>query len=272
MTGSLLEALIDIANQAAALVDNVYQRDFSVAYKGPRDPVTDADRLANDFICSRLARAFPDIPVVAEESDPSSFAGFTRAERVFFVDPVDGTREFVARNGEFAVMIGLLDGDVASHGVIVAPALGSSWAGAVGTGAFRIDATGQRTKIHVSSCERLERARVVASRSQSERFKTALLELGAQELIPLGSAGLKAAAVAEGRADLYVAPRWGGKRWDTCAGDAIVRAAGGLFSDASGAPLAYRSTNLDNDRGVVTAPPVLHAAALAALAAYDRRD
>jgi 3'(2'), 5'-bisphosphate nucleotidase len=97
-----LKLLMTIAAEAAKLIMEVYARPFDVDYKGPQDPVTEADRRANDLICERLEQAFPGVPIVAEESDPATFAGFRSHDRVFFVDPVDGTREFVDRNGEFA--------------------------------------------------------------------------------------------------------------------------------------------------------------------------
>ena len=105
-----LTLLLRIAAEAARVVMEVYAQPFSVDYKGPQDPVTAADRRANALICERLEQEFPGVPIVAEESDPSTFDDFRKSDRVFFVDPVDGTREFVDRNGEFAVMIGLLEG------------------------------------------------------------------------------------------------------------------------------------------------------------------
>ena len=101
-----LETLLAIADAASRVVMEVYALPFAVDFKAPRDPVTEADRRANDLICDALAREFPGVPIVAEESAPESFAGFRDSERVFFVDPVDGTREFVEKNGEFVVMIG----------------------------------------------------------------------------------------------------------------------------------------------------------------------
>jgi len=110
MTPEELATLVGIAAEAAEVVSEVYKRPFNVEYKGPRDPVTEADKLANELICNRLALAFPGVPIVAEESPPERFANFRDSERVFFVDPVDGTREFVLKNGEFVVMIGVLEG------------------------------------------------------------------------------------------------------------------------------------------------------------------
>ncbi|MDQ2647643.1 MAG: 3'(2'),5'-bisphosphate nucleotidase CysQ, partial [Myxococcota bacterium] len=105
-----LEILLQIAAAASVEVLRIYQTPFQVDYKGPADPVTEADRVANALICERLAEAFPDAAIVAEESAPESFANFREHERIFFVDPVDGTNEFVNRNGEFVVMIGAVEG------------------------------------------------------------------------------------------------------------------------------------------------------------------
>src|SRR5258706_3725736 len=134
--------MMPIAREASAIVARVYATDFEVDFKGPADPVTQADREANALICARLAEVFGPLPVVAEESDESEFAGWVGAPRVFFVDPLDGTLEFVAKNGDFVVMIGLAEEGRAVAGVVTAPALGTAWAGAVGVGAFEIAPAG----------------------------------------------------------------------------------------------------------------------------------
>jgi 3'(2'), 5'-bisphosphate nucleotidase len=262
----MLEVLLEITREAAEIVNEVYATPFEVEYKGPRDPVTLADRRANDLICARLAEHFPDVPIVAEESDPKSFADFRAAPRVFFVDPLDGTREFVDRNGEFVVMIGLVEGDRARAGVILAPAQNECWAGEVGRGAWRLDENGARAAIHVSDLSELAQARIVASRShRTEDVERALELLGVGSVLALGSAGLKGVAVARGAAEAYVAPLYAGKRWDACACDAIVTAAGGRLSDAFGAPIDYRAESLGNDRGLVASNGQLHEALLATL-------
>jgi 3'(2'), 5'-bisphosphate nucleotidase len=263
-----LTALVEIAREASGIVEAVYAEPFEVDYKGPKDPVTEADRRANTLICERLEEQFPGVPVVAEESAPEAFAGFRKAERVFFVDPLDGTREFVKRNGEFAVMIGLLDGERASVGVIHAPTEDMSFGGIVGEGAWRFQADGSRTPVAVSGQEVLGEARVVASRShRTDTMERALRILGAGEIITLGSAGLKGVAVARGDAEAYVAPGYAGKRWDACAADALVSAAGGRFTDAYGKPVDYRGERLANDQGVVATNGRLHDAFLGRLAA-----
>ena len=258
----LLDSLLEIAAEAAQVVLEVYDTPFRVDYKGPKDPVTLADRKANALICKRLRERYPGVPIVAEESDPESFSGFRKAENVFFVDPVDGPREFVDRNDQFVVMIGVLQGDAATVGVIDAPALHVAWGGAVGLGAWRFQG-GQRTPIHVSQTSDLSQARVVASRShRSDQLERALELIGAREAIAIGSAGLKGAEIARGGAEAYVAPGRAGKRWDACASDALVTAAGGLYTDASGTPIDYRSESLANTEGVLASNRLLHEALL----------
>ena len=263
MSSGALEVMIRIAAEAAAVVLDVYRTPFKVEYKGPFDPVTEADRRANDLICERLQREFPGVPVVAEESAPESFANYRASSRVFFVDPVDGTNEFVERVPQFVVMIGFVDGDRATLGVIHAPALGPAWAGEVGRGAFAIDAGGAREPVRVTDTAALDCARLVASRShRSARLERVLAALGTRDVTAVGSAGLKGVEVARGAADAYVTPYYAGKRWDACAADALVTAAGGITTDAYGTPIDYRADSLSNDRGMVASNGRLHAAIL----------
>jgi 3'(2'), 5'-bisphosphate nucleotidase len=258
-----LEVMLRVAREAAVIVARIYATNFSVDYKGPADPVTQADREANTLICARLAESFGPIPIVAEESDESAFAGWTGAPRVFFVDPLDGTLEFVARNGDFVVMIGLVENARPVAGVVVAPATGLAWAGAESLGAYEVAHDGARTPIRVTDTTSLSRANVVVSRSHpSERLQRLIERLGVEKATPRGSAGLKATDVASGRADFYLHPNQAGKRWDTCAPEAIVRAAGGTCSDASGRAIDYTGPDLANTTGFLASNGKLHRAVL----------
>jgi len=258
-----LEILIEIVADASALVAEVYAHPFEVEYKGPNDPVTVADRRANEMIVERLTRAFPGTPIVAEESAPESFAAFRESSAVFFVDPVDGTNEFIEHHPDFVVMIGLIEGNVATHGVIQAPAHGTAWAGAVGLGAERIEADGSRAPISVTAVSELGRATIVSSRShRSAKLERVLGSLGVKAITAMGSAGLKGAAVARGSVEAHVAPHYAGKRWDVCAAEALVAAAGGTVTDAWGDAIDYRAPSLSNDRGLVASNGRVHAALL----------
>lgn len=261
-----LDRVLAIAGEAARLVMEVYAAPFEVELKGEDDPVTRADKEANALILERLARDFPGVPAVAEESDPSTFAGAFAAPEAWFVDPLDGTREFVAKNGEFCVMIGLARGGRSVAGVVVCPALGRSFAGSIEAPSVEIAADGSRRAIRVSSCDALDRARCVVSRSRGgPRLDAALTALGMKDVRRIGSSGVKAALVACGEADVYLQPGYAGKRWDSCAPEAIVHAAGGRLTEVTGAPFDYASGELDNARGLVAANAELHAAIIATL-------
>lgn len=255
-----LSLLRDIAAEAARVVMDVYARPFDVDYKAPQDPVTEADRRANDLICERLSREFPGVPIVAEESDPATFTDFRRHDRVFFVDPVDGTREFVDKNGEFAVMIGLLEGARAVASVIDAPARGEVFAAWVGQGALRI-ADGKEQPLRVSDVADITLGSLVGSRShRSPQLERALAELNPRAIRVMGSAGLKSTLVARAEVEAYVAPGYAGKRWDACAADALVVAAGGMLTDTYGDAIDYRAPSLSNSRGLIASNGHVHEA------------
>jgi 3'(2'), 5'-bisphosphate nucleotidase len=244
---ALIDTLDSIARDAAVLIREVYRTDFSVDFKAPRDPVTEADRRANELICERLLAQFPGVPIVAEESEPETFAEYLTAERIFFVDPLDGTREFVAKNGEFVVMIGFVDGPRATASVIHAPESSISWIGQVGVGAFQVNADGTRLPITVSTTAALSEARIVGSRSHRDPLvERALASLSAREIVALGSAGLK--------------------RWDACAADALITAAGGKLTDNVGELFDYRAADLGNNRGIIASNGHVHDSILERLA------
>jgi len=251
----------------------VYAEPFSVEYKAENDPVTRGDREANALIVDRLTRAFPGVPIVAEESDPATYAGFGDADAVWFVDPLDGTREFVAKNGEFAVMIGLAERGRAVAGVIVAPVWKRSFFGVVGEGAWELSNGGALVPIHVSDCAAPRDATVVVSRSHvSGRVSSILTGLGMAEPVHHGSSGLKGVLVALGRCDAYVHPGFAGMRWDACATEALVCAAGGACTDASGESFDYGNGELTNNRGLLATNGHLHVSLVNACRANDSQD
>ena len=197
-----VEPVLAMAKRAAVLIARIYEGTRSrSSYKSKNDPVTNADREANALLCAALASEFPGIPIVAEESDPASYAGYERAETAWFVDPIDGTREFVAKNGEFAVMIGLAENGRATLGVIVHPVDGRAFVGGEGIDAFEVeDAKGTRTPIHVSTVSSLAEAELVVSRSHPRRESLGAIakQRGVRKITPCGSAGVKATRVATG--------------------------------------------------------------------------
>lgn len=257
------DQLLSIAKEAGAVVLSHYGAALMVDFKGPSNPVTAADREANTLICERLAQRFPGVPVVAEESAPETFTGHAMAEAVFFVDPLDGTKEFIAHTGEFVIMLGMIEGGRARHGVVYSPVTGSAWLGSVGTGACGVARDGARQALRPSNQRSLAGATLVAARSRKRgRVASVLESWGVARVLSVGSAGLKGAHVASGLADLYLSPGSAGMRWDACAIDALVRAAGGEFTNAHGQAIDYRSTDLNNRKGLLASNGHLHAAVL----------
>jgi len=267
-----LAKMIDAARAAAAVVMGVYENeDLGAELKGPNDPVTRADREANALLLEILHRELPGIPIVAEESDPSLYRGFEGEKAALFVDPVDGTREFIARNGEFCVMIGLAEEGRPTAGVVLCPAsFCGVYAGAEGLGAFLIGDDGARAPLQVSPVVALAEARCAVSRfHRSKSVDARLHALGVKELVPVGSSGIKGIMVASSRLEIYAHPSRGAvKLWDACAPDAIVRAAGGVYTDAQGVPFDYRGA-VAQGLGTLAANPTLHAEAKRLFAAAD---
>ena len=167
----VLTKLLAMARGASELVMQIYAGDdVGAELKGPNDPVTRADKEANAFILAQLAQQLPGIPVVAEESDPALFRGFEASPVALFVDPVDGTRDFIAKTGEFCVMIGLAEEGRATVGVVLCPVyqgVRQTYGAAEGIGAFLFGDDGTRTAIHVASGTDLGRARAARCRASS---------------------------------------------------------------------------------------------------------
>ncbi len=260
------EEALGVAREAARVVMRVYAAPFEVEYKVEDDPVTRADRESNALVCERLERAFPGVPIVAEESDPQTYAGFERADAAWFVDPLDGTRDFVRRNGEFAVMIGLAERGRAVLGVIVAPAWDRAFVGVVGQGAWEIAADGSRAPVRVSSRASLRDASIVVSRSHAPAMLPAIVAAaGARQAVGHGSSGLKGVLIAIGEHDVYFQPGPAGMRWDACATEGLVRGAGGDCTEADGSPFDYASPDIVNRGGILATNGLLHGPMIEAL-------
>jgi 3'(2'), 5'-bisphosphate nucleotidase len=273
---AVLAHLLDAARGASDLVMKIYAgEDLGAELKGPNDPVTRADKEANAFILAHLARTLPGLPAVAEESDPELFRGFGDEPAALFVDPVDGTRDFIERNGEFCVMIGLAEEGRATVGVVLCPAFRGqrlTYGAAEGLGAFLVGDDGSRTPLALGDLGDLGEARCAVSRfHRSATVDAKLAALGCRELVPIGSSGIKGAQVGSGAIDVYAHPsRRAVKLWDACAPDAIVRAAGGVFTDAKGNAFDYRGP-VAQGQGTVAANAALHAEVVRRFLAEDAR-
>ncbi len=260
--------LRELAREASALVMRVYATEFTVDHKGEDDPVTRADREANTLICERLAKRFPRAAICAEESPPTTEQDRKRlrkAELSFFVDPVDGTREFVSKNGEFCVMIGACRGGVPTLGVIAVPVENKLFWAEVGGGAHLepLDGTGTPSPLRLLAPARGTLRAVVSRSHPSPRTRGILDELGVTHEVPCGSVGVKAARLLEGAADVYVHPSYGAKLWDACAPEAIVLAAGGVMTTIEGKDIDYRG-ELELEGGLIATSRELFDAVLSA--------
>ncbi|MEP9377796.1 3'(2'),5'-bisphosphate nucleotidase CysQ [Aquabacter sp. CN5-332] len=238
--GLLLPDLETLAVSAGREILDVYSTDFKVAVKADASSVTEADTRAEAVILEGLARLSPCIPVVAEEQVAAGHVP-DAAPCFYLVDPLDGTREFISRNGEFTVNIALVEDGVPVAGVVYAPALGVLYSGAAGLGAFRRDVTegvlGPAAPIAVRQAP-AEGIAAVASRSHADPATDQWLSCLSVSSVHTAGSSLKFGLVAEGRADVY--PRLGRTmEWDTAAGDAVLRAAGGLVTRLDGTPLVY---------------------------------
>jgi 3'(2'), 5'-bisphosphate nucleotidase len=234
---ALLPAVIDIADAAGREIMRIYQTAFDVTLKHDRSPLTEADLAAQRIIAAGLKALTPDIAMLGEESAPQQFEHRRSWSRLWLVDPLDGTREFVKRNGEFTVNIALIEHGEPVLGVVYGPARGVLFGAARGRGAFRRDPDGQRSPIHARS-HAPAILRILGSRSHGDAVLDRMLDrLGSHTRISVGSA-LKFGLLAEGSGDLYVR-RGPTSEWDTAAGQAVVLEAGGCVVDLSGAPLRY---------------------------------
>jgi len=271
--GDLIDALAASAIAAGHLILEVYAGDIAVTHKSDASPVTLADERAEAAILADLARLLPGVPVVAEESVAAGRVPGALGERFVLVDPLDGTREFLSRNGEFTVNIAVVEHGRPVAGVVAVPALGEIYVGRVGHGARRGRIAGDRidwAEIAVRPTPATGWS-VLASRSHAGPETETLLErLPVAERVSAGSS-LKFCRVAAGLADFY--PRLGRTmEWDTAAGDAVLTAAGGRVSGLDGRPLAYgkreQADDVDfaNPWFLAAATPAVVTAAVAALA------
>lgn len=254
LASSVADCVSDLCRQAGDAILAVYRRPAapSVAQKADASPLTEADLAAHHVLVAGLHGLLAGVPVVSEEDD-ASLAHRLAAGSFWLIDPLDGTKEFIARNGEFTVNVALVRDGEPVFGVVYAPVIDEMFIGARGLGAFR-ERAGVRASIRVA--ERGDRPlRVVASRSHmTDATRSYLERLGPHTLVQAGSS-LKFCRVAEGAADAY--PRIGPTaEWDTAAAQAVLEAAGGVVHDLAGRTLRYGKPVNRNDGFVASAWPL----------------
>lgn len=251
---------------AGAEIMRIYATEFAVDAKGDASPVTEADQRAEEIILKNLKHLAPNIPIVAEEEAAAGRIPLT-AKRFFLVDPLDGTKEFISKNGEFTVNIALIEDGEPIQGAVYAPALGKLYWGSRGEGAWLAEVKdgvvgeGRPIRVRLTPSEGVS---AVGSRSHGGEETQAFLKgFKVNDFVAAGSS-LKLCLLAEGMADIY--PRMGRTmEWDIAAGDAILRAAGGRVETLDGQDLRYGKrdqageTDFANPHFVAFGDPALRA-------------
>ncbi|WP_260674660.1 3'(2'),5'-bisphosphate nucleotidase CysQ [Comamonas aquatica] len=245
-----MKQLLPIACAAGDAIMAIYRRGSAeVRHKVDASPVTEADLAAHRVLATHLPYLLSGCPVVSEE-DSSSLVYRRNAERFWLIDPLDGTKEFIARNGEFTVNIALIEEGRCTLGVVYAPAIDALYWGGAGLGAFRCMG-GQTDAIKVEAAIAGRACRVVASKSHLNEATQVLIDrMGVVSLVQAGSS-LKFCRVAEGEADIYprLAPTC---EWDTAAAQAVLEGAGGVVVDLQGVPLQYGKPDVLNPSFIAT--------------------
>ena len=245
-----------VAREAATIVMTYYIGSSDVQYKNDNEPVTEADRSANKHIVKRVRDMYPDDGVLSEESKDDLLR--LNKERVWIIDPLDGTKEFIARNGEFSIMIGLAIQNKPVLGVVMQPEAGLLYSGAMGNGA-QLEENGEIVPLHVSDKTFSSQMTLVSSRSHRQQITDQLrssMRITSERVS--GSVGLKVGLIARQLADLYLHPSPGCKEWDLCAPHAVLEAAGGKMTDCWGNALTYNKRDVRAHNGLVATNGLVH--------------
>jgi 3'(2'), 5'-bisphosphate nucleotidase len=276
-----LSVALELAREAGAAILDFYEGPLDIQQKAgadDREPVTQADKLANEIIVARLRDEFPGDGILAEESIDTSHR--LDKTRVWMIDPLDGTTGFIDGNGDFAVQIGLTENGECVLGVVYQPLTGVLYRAVRGTGTwierpdYELDRgphagspRGVVEQGRVSDHREISTMRLAVSRShRSPRMDQVVQAFGLKEEVRRGSVGIKVGLIVEQQCDLYVhlSPRT--KQWDTCAPEIILREAGGCLTDLFGRPLSYNKVELQNRNGVVASNGVVHKQIIQSLA------
>ena len=251
-----LDIALRLARQAGDVIMGFYQTGVAVGYKEGDEPVTDADRAADALISAGLRAAFSGDGLLTEESADDRLR--LQKERVWIVDPLDGTTEFIAETGDFAVQIALTRHGEPLLGVIYQPVERRSFYAVRGRGAYQVY-DGRTVRLHVSAKPDPARMCLVASRSHYSAFiEAARQALGIREVSRMGSVGLKVGLLAQGACDLYLATTVA-KEWDICAPHALLPEAGSVLTNLCGEPPLYNNAEVAECRGLIASNGRVHA-------------
>jgi 3'(2'), 5'-bisphosphate nucleotidase len=259
--GAELLCAIELARQAGTEVLALRGGELGVEMKLGNEPVTVADKRASELIVGGIQKRFPKDVIISEELPPA--AGALDAERLWLVDPIDGTKDFIKGTDGFSVMIGMVRGGRPVLGVVYQPTTGRTFFATPDGGAHATDASAT-TRLSVSDVSDATAVRLVASAShRSADLDKVKATLGIDNELNIGSVGLKLCLIASGVRDLYVNPATKTKAWDTCGPEAILVAAGGRLSDLFGTPIDYHQ--LRQPSGLVASNGHVHEAVIAKL-------
>lgn len=259
-----LEVALAAAARATAYLRSAYES-FKPIPNAPASISTEADRASQELILSHLAAAFPGDALCAEEATATLQAARRSGERLWVVDPIDGTRGFAKKNGEFSVMIGLVDRGQVVVGVVSEPAFSRLTFADLGGGCW-VQTESGTTRAHVTRTQSLAESVVVQSHATKGETPWPIAALRPQRVVETYSAGVKLAIVARGEADIYVNTYANFSDWDICAGHLLVTEAGGQVSEISGQPIRYGKPDNVQTGGLLATNGILHKAAVAALA------
>ena len=260
-----LEIAGRLARQAGELAVSLRDGDLEIELKPGDEPVTIADKRASDLVVEGLHAAFPDDVIISEEN--ADDLRRLEASRVWYVDPIDGTKDFIRGDVGFCVMIGLTLEARPAVGVVYHPPSKRLFCAAPDSGAWVLPSDGEPQQLAVSDVSELTGVRLVASKShRSPVLDQVKGVIGIASELNIGSVGLKLAIIAAGERDLYVNPSSRSSVWDTCAPEAILAEAGGRLTDGRGRPLRYDTTEVGHLHGLVASNGHLHDAAIARLA------
>ena len=249
-----LKTAIDLARKAGDCIMEFYEKGFEIHQKILKinfvEPVTEADKTAEEIIISGLKEAFPDDGILSEEAEDNLERLGKR--RVWMIDPIDGTKGFVEKAKDFAVHIGLALQDQPVLGVVYQPALRRIFFASKGKGAFLSENEKSPKRLHVSEKTKFEEMTLVTSRlHRSQKLSEIFERLSFKDQIAHGSVGLKIGLIAEGKADVYIHLSPHTKFWDTCAPQAIIEEAGGILTDLFGEKIRYNLPDAQNYKGIL---------------------
>jgi 3'(2'), 5'-bisphosphate nucleotidase len=263
-----LQTAVELARAAGAAILDLYEGPIRVEqknYDNDVEPVTQADRIANEMIVTGLKRVFPDDGILAEESVDTKRR--LEKSRVWMVDPLDGTNGFIDGNGDFAVQIGLTEEGQCMLGVVYQPLTGVLYRAVRGKGTWIERPQFEPERAHVSDKTDLATMRLAASRShRSPRMNKVIERFGFREEVQRGSVGIKVGLLIEQQCDLYIHLSGRTKQWDTCAPEVILTEAGGRITDLFGYPLNYNVPDVQNRNGLVSSNGAAHDQIIATLA------